>query len=114
MSEIIIAIVISSLFSSILTGLLMLLAVQKWKKQKLDHELENVANLVGEKVKQGVMEAVDEKLPLFQEKVKTGMIQGLMEVTSISPDVKNAVELIRGSIEESLGLVFGKNNLNQK
>ena len=104
----------TALLSSICTGILFYFFGKRIYEKKADDLLNSAAKKIGKEVEEGVIRGVEKKLPELQVRVKAGMVEGITEVTSISPDVKNAVNIISSGIKESLGLfdIFGQGRKN--
>lgn len=115
LTELLFIILATAILTSALTATILLIAIRKWKRDYSDEYLEHAGDIIGAKVKEGVIAAVEEEFPELQARVKAGIIQGIAEVTDISPDVQNAVDAIRSGIRDSLGMldIFGATRMGR-
>ena len=109
-TDIIIIVLATATVSTLFSGLLFYFIGKQAYNKKIDQLLNKAAKKIGNEVEQGVIRAVDNRLPELQNRVKAGMLQGFAQITDVSPEVKGAVDLIHNSIKDSLGLfdIFGQ------
>ena len=100
----------TALLASVLTLLLALACWRAFLRQRLDASLEEVANRLRERVKEGVTDAGRELLPAFRQEVEAGFREALTRGIAESLIDKTAgVALRKGAalMEQGLDLVRG-------
>ncbi|MCB1173767.1 MAG: hypothetical protein KDK39_09390 [Leptospiraceae bacterium] len=110
-TNLILLILITSLCSSVFTLLLGFVTYRFFLKKSLDETIDEVGDLVKERMQSGVMESATALLPEFRREVSEGFKEALAE--SLSGDVvqrtanlmaKNSTDLV----EQGLNLLLGR------
>ena len=93
--------------SSFLTGIILYFALKRYYRRILQPRLSELPREIGDKVESGVRKAAKDMMPEFEERVKKGLKNGVVDMTTLSPDFTSSI--IQTSLE-SLGLFqdFGK------
>jgi hypothetical protein len=94
----------TAVLSSLFTAILIYLMVPKLYKKNLKKDLDEIPKEIGKEVEIGVIRAAKSLLPQFEERVKSGFLKGLTDVTSLPTNF--AANFIQSSLE-NLGLFKG-------
>ncbi len=101
----------TALISSIITAILIYFIVPKLYKKYLKPDLDEIPKEIGKEVEEGVITAGKKLLPEFEERVKSGFLKGLTDMTSLPTNI--ASNFIQSSLE-NLGLFKGDSKKNRE
>lgn len=112
-TALIIVIFATSLLSAVMTLLLASYVYRRRYQRQLEQQLKQVGEEIQDRVRQGVLDAGDELLPKFQDRVRDGFVEAVQK-WDLSDDILNIAKSGADLVGDGLSTLLGRNSPTKK